>query len=60
MDFKFAWPTLSGEDDPEEAQAMTSIQFLAFVGAPLILLGVGIAVYLVTGWADRPAGLNRP
>ncbi len=32
---------------------MTTIEFLAFVGSPLLMLGMGVAVYLVTGWLDR-------
>jgi hypothetical protein len=32
---------------------MTDIEFLAFVGAPLMLMAAGIGVYFLTGWLDR-------
>jgi hypothetical protein len=34
---------------------MNAVEFLAFVGAPLLLLTVGVVVYVVTGWSDRHA-----
>jgi multisubunit Na+/H+ antiporter MnhG subunit len=43
----------------EKASTMTQIEFLAFVGSPLLLLGIGVAVYLVTGWLDGRDGQNR-
>jgi hypothetical protein len=32
---------------------VTNIEFLAFVGAPLMLVATGIFVYFLTGWLDR-------
>jgi hypothetical protein len=32
---------------------MNQLEFLAFVGAPLMLLATGIGVYFLTGWLDR-------
>jgi hypothetical protein len=34
---------------------MSTIEFLGFVGAPLLLLGAGVLVYVLTGWSDRHA-----
>ena|SRR5687767_14060427 len=46
----FSWTTGS-----REAPTMSTIQLLAFVGAPLLLLGAGVVVYVLTGWSDRHA-----
>ena len=39
---------------------MSSIEFLAFVGAPLMLLAAGIGVYFLTGWLDRREDRRTP
>jgi hypothetical protein len=39
---------------------MNSIQFLAFVGAPLMLLATGIGVYFLTAWLDRREDRRTP
>jgi len=44
----------------EEATAMNSVEFLAFVGAPLMLLATGVGVYFLTGWLDRREHRRTP
>ncbi len=49
-----------GEAPLEEATAMDSVEFLAFVGAPLMLLATGVGVYFLTGWLDRREHRRAP
>ena len=39
---------------------MSSIEFLAFVGAPLMLFATGVGVYFLTGWLDRREDRRTP
>jgi hypothetical protein len=53
--FGRARPTFSRKTPSREAPTMDAVEILAFVGAPLLLLTVGVVVYVVTGWSDRHA-----
>ncbi len=32
---------------------MTNVEILAFIVSPLLVLGLGIVMFFVTGWLDR-------
>jgi hypothetical protein len=39
---------------------MSGVEFLAFIGAPLMLLATGVGVYFLTGWLDRREDRRTP
>lgn len=38
---------------------MTDIEILAFIVSPLLLMGLGLGMFVVTGWLDRPHDRDR-
>jgi hypothetical protein len=52
--------TFCREDRAWEIEAMSNVELLAFVVAPLLTLGAGLVVFFLTGWLDRRDERHTP